>query len=359
MMARDWQVACKECGAALLYSERSRADAAARGQSPPERCVPCRSRHSRAIYRLAVKYLDMEPGIPLPAQGLKTGRLGKLDRPDRPHREHAIAGFTPAAAETFGIQDDEIVALFEALEGVQVAVVVAGTGSGKSTFLPWRLLVPPVPFPEDHFTRYGKIVVTQPRIEASTGIPQYVAQKLHGSIAGPGTDIGYENSKNKDKSDARNKLVYLTEGTLVNMIRRGALHEVSTVVIDEAHERSLHIDLILALLRRELHGLPHLKVLIVSATIDTDTFKNFFEPDFPVHVTTMRSKGIHPVHERWWAGAELPMSSWPAQMPGRAAATVAEILRWMVDGTRPPDIPADVTTTVSRWGVRSVAMPSV
>lgn len=341
-MARDWQVACKECGQALLYSDRSRAEAVARGQSPPERCIKCRSKHSRDISRLAVKYLDMEPGIPLPADGLKAGRLGKLARPDRPHSEREVNGFRPPPPDTFGIQDDEIIKLLGALEGVQVAVIVAGTGSGKSTFLPWRLLVPPAPFPEDHLTRYGKIVVTQPRIEASTGIPQYVAKTLHGSVAGPGTDIGYENSKNKDKSDSRNKLVYLTDGTLVNMIRKGALHEVSTVIIDEAHERSLNIDLILALLRRELHGLPHLKVLIVSATIDTDTFKNFFEPDFPVLVVPMRSKGIHPVHERWWVGSELPVSSWPAQMPGRAAETVADILRWMVDGTRPPGIPGDV-----------------
>jgi hypothetical protein len=56
----------------------------------------------------------------------------------------------------------------------------------------------------------------------------------------------------------------------------------------------------------------------------------------------MRSKGIHPVHERWWAGPELPLASWPAQMPARAASTVAEILRWMIDGTRPADIPEDV-----------------
>ncbi len=341
-MPRDWQVACKECGEPLLYSERSRLDDLARGQSPPERCVKHRVEHSRAISRLAVKYLDMEPGIPLPGTGLKAGRFGKLDRPVRLHEQRRIDGFVPPAADTFGIQDDEIVTLLTEMKTKQVAVVVAGTGSGKSTFLPWRLMVPPAPFPEDHLTRYGKIVVTQPRIEASTGIPQYVAETLHGSTAGPGTDIGYENSKNKDKSDSRNKLVYLTDGTLVNMIRKGALHEVSTVVIDEAHERSLNIDLILALLRRELHSLPHLKVLIVSATIDTDTFRNFFEPDFPVYVTTMRSKGIHPVHERWWAGPELPPASWPAQMPARAVSTVTEILRWMIDGTRPADIPEDV-----------------
>jgi HrpA-like RNA helicase len=280
----------------------------------------------------------MEPGIPLSDSGLKAGRFGRLDLPQRAHGEVGNDKFTPLPPDTFGIQDDEIVSFLEALGDRQVAVVVAGTGSGKSTFLPWRLLVPPAPFPEDHLTRYGQIVVTQPRIEASTGIPQFVAEKLHGSRAGPGTDIGFINSKNKDRSDPRNKLVYLTDGTLVNMIRRGSLHEVSVVMIDEAHERSLNIDLILALLRRELRGLPHLKVLIVSATIDTSVFKDFFEPDFRVLIQPMKSKTIHPVYERWWAGPELPEESWPAEMPTRAAQTVAEILRWMVKGDHPNDI---------------------
>lgn len=341
-MPRDWQVVCKECGNVLLYSDRSRQDAFIRGQSPPERCLECRGRHSRAVSRLAVRYLDLDPGLPVPAGGLKAGRLGRLDRPPRPHRERGTDGFTPAPPDTFGIRDEEIAGLLTELADRQVAVVVAGTGSGKSTFLPWRLLVPPEPFPADHLTRYGKIVVTQPRIEASSGIPEYVAATLHGSMAGPGTDIGYVNSRHKDKSDPRNKLVYVTDGTLVNMIRRGELHEVSVVVIDEAHERSLNIDLILALLRRELPGLPHLKVLIVSATIETSTFTEFFEPEFPVLVSRMRSKVIHEVYERWWAGPDLPVASWPAQMPARAAATVAGLLRWMATGDRPADIPADV-----------------
>ena len=341
-MPRDWQVACKECGATLLYSERSRADAVLRGQSPPERCGPCRAKHSRAISRLAVKYLDMEPGVPVPDSGLKAGRLSRLPRPPRPHSVRETGSFEPPSADEFGIQDEEIVQLLHELGDRQVAVIMAGTGSGKSTYLPWRLLVPPAPFPEDFLTRYGRIVVTQPRIEASTAIPRYVAEKLHASVAGPGTDIGYQNSKNRDQTDPRNKLVYLTDGTLVNMIRRGSLHDVSTVIIDEAHERSLNIDLILALLRRELHGLPHLKVLIVSATIDSDTFRDFFEPDFPVLVKTMRSKGSHPVLDRWYSGPELPLDSWPAQMPARAAQTVIEVLRWMAFDVRPPDVPQAV-----------------
>lgn len=61
-----------------------------------------------------------------------------------------------------------------------------------------------------------------------------------------------------------------------------------------------------------------------------------------VLVSRMRSKVIHEVYERWWAGPELPVASWPAQMPARAASTVVELLRWIATGDRPADIPADV-----------------
>ncbi|MGH1554108.1 hypothetical protein ACRAWF_25730 [Streptomyces sp. L7] len=84
-------------------------------------------------------------GLPVPAGGLKAGRLGRLDRPARPHRERDTDGFVPAPPDTFGIRDEEIAELLTELDSRQVAVVVAGTGSGKSTFLPWRLLVPPEP----------------------------------------------------------------------------------------------------------------------------------------------------------------------------------------------------------------------
>ena len=76
------------------------------------------------------------------------------------------------------------------MESHQVVVVEAPTGSGKSTFLPWRLLAPPAPYASDHVTRHGTIVVTQPRIEATQGIPGYIAENLHGARVGAGLDIG-------------------------------------------------------------------------------------------------------------------------------------------------------------------------
>ncbi|MFG2811630.1 helicase-related protein [Streptomyces massasporeus] len=340
-MSIDWTVTCKDCGNPVPYSDAARAAALERGHSPPERCAACRAAHRRDTSRLGAAYLDLEPGRPVPPGGLKAGRLGRISHPERPHTSH-ITEPAPISEDEFGIKDEHVRSLLEGLRTHQVAIVQAGTGSGKSTFLPWRLLIPPDPFPRDHLTRHGQIVVTQPRIDASTGIPEYVAKRLHGSRAGPGLDIGYRNSKATDKTDAANRLVYLTDGTLVNMIRRGEMHTVSTVVIDEAHERSLNIDLILALLRREMRSLPHLRVLIVSATLDRRTFTDFFAPDYDVLFVEMPSKTLHPVHERWRAGDPIPQKAWPVKMPDEVAQHAVEVLRWMACGHRPADIPDTV-----------------
>nr|BFE56511.1 hypothetical protein GCM10020063_010370 [Dactylosporangium thailandense] len=343
-MIRDWKVACKDCGRLFTYSDQSARDAAVRGESRPERCVECRSKHNRQTSRMGAAYVDLDPGDrPVVAGELKAGRLGRLDRGSRPHRpQHTTA---PTIGEgTFGITDDHIGELLDAMEQHQVVVVEAPTGSGKSTFLPWRLLNPPAPYPGDTVTRHGLIVVTQPRIEATQGIPRYIAGRLHGAAVGAGVDIGYRHSAARDQADSRNRLVYTTDGTLLNMIRRGELHGCSTVIIDEAHERSLNIDLILALLRRELVALPQLRLLIVSATIDTRAFAEFFRPE--IRSTTMRLPGKQgkPVYERWRSAPEIPLNQWAARMPGEVAGTAYEVLRWMASGERPPDVPEDVPT---------------
>src|SRR5207245_792691 len=111
--------------------------------------------------------------------------------------------------------------------------------------------------------------VTQPRIQATARIPMFVAERLHGSSLGPGFDVGYRHS-NMPATDRRNKLVYLTDGTLINWILSGQIGNLSVIMIDEAHERSLNIDLILGLLKAHLPRYPHLKLIVASATIDSE-----------------------------------------------------------------------------------------
>lgn len=340
-MSKTWTVKCKDCGKLVRYSDATRTAAIERGQSAPERCAECRAIHRRQTSRLGASYIDIEPGRTVPDSGLKAGRLGRIVRESRPHQSKTQTA-KPIGDDEFGIKDEHIRDLLTKLETHRVVVVEAGTGSGKSTFLPWRLLVPPEPFERDHLTRHGQIVITQPRIDASSDIPEYVAKRLHASSAGPGMDIGYRNSKAQEKADAANKLVYLTDGTLINMIRRGDLHTISTVVVDEAHERSLNIDLILALLRREMRTLPHLRLLIVSATLKIETFTEFFAPDYEVAHCQMPSKTSYPVYERFRAEEEIPMTAWARRMPEEVASRAHQILRWVALDDRPADIPDDI-----------------
>ena len=109
------------------------------------------------------------------------------------------------------------------------------------------------------------------------------------------------------------------------MIRRGELHGCSVIVIDEAHERSLNIDLILALARRELIALPQLRLLVVSATIEADAFVGFFQPELTATSLPLPGKAGKPVYERWRASPPLPVSLAGARMPGEVAHTATNI----------------------------------
>jgi HrpA-like RNA helicase len=343
-VTRDWRVICKDCGKPFAYSDTSAREAIARGDSRPERCLPCRQRHNRQTARMGAAYLDLDPGTrPVAAGQLKAGRLGRLDRGPRRH-EPAHRPVPATEPGMFGITDDHMRGLLATMAKHQVVVVHAPTGSGKSTFLPWRLLDPPDPYPQDAVTRHGLIVVTQPRIEATQGIPRFLASKLHGASVGAGVDIGFRHSKARDRADLRNRLVFATDGTLLNMIRRGELFSCSTVIIDEAHERSLNIDLILALMRRQLIMLPQLRLLIVSATIDTEAFADFFRPEISADVIPMPGKEGKPVFDRWREAAPIPETQWAARMPGEVAQTAFQVCRWMAAGERPADVPAEVPT---------------
>ena len=139
--------------------------------------------------------------------------------------------------------------------GLQVVVIVGPTGSGKSTYFPYRLVHPPTSYitteivrtaapsdpparqlvcdkngipirfdardvQKDLFHRYGQIVVTQPRIQATRNIPGYIAKAMLGSSLGAGFDIGYQYAKNP-ASDWRSKLRFCTDGSLINWIATG------------------------------------------------------------------------------------------------------------------------------------------
>ncbi len=161
--------------------------------------------------------------------------------------------------------------LKKAINNHQVIIVAGETGSGKTTQLPKICL---------SMGRgiHGQIGHTQPRRLAARTVAARIAEELQVNL---GQDVGYQ-VRFDDKSDATSYIKLMTDGILLNELHHDPLlKKYDTLIIDEAHERSLNIDFILGILHQLLDKRPDLKVIITSATIDPKRFSNYFS-DAPV-----------------------------------------------------------------------------
>ena len=96
-----------------------------------------------------------------------------------------------------------------------------------------------------------------------------------GTGVGAGYPVGYQVSGDRNHDDAC-QLIYVTDGTMINWLREGRLSRIGTVIVDEAHERNTNIDFIMGSLCRDLSKHPHLRVIITSATFNTDFYEEYF-----------------------------------------------------------------------------------
>jgi ATP-dependent RNA helicase HrpA len=177
---------------------------------------------------------------------------------------------------------DEIAA---AIRDHQVVVVAGETGSGKTTQLPKICL-------ELGRGAGGQIGHTQPRRIAARTVAERIAEELGTEL---GTAVGYK-IRFTDKSSDGTQVKVMTDGILLaEMQRDRQLRRYDTLIIDEAHERSLNIDFILGYLKRLLPARPDLKVIITSATIDPERFSKHFG-DAPIVEVSGR---VYPVEVRY------------------------------------------------------------
>ena len=162
-----------------------------------------------------------------------------------------------------GARADEIA---RAIDLHQVVIVCGETGSGKTTQLPKICLAA-------GRGERGLIGHTQPRRIAARAVAARIADELHSEL---GTDVGYKvRFTDHTRPDAFVKL--MTDGILLAETQRDRdLVAYDTLIVDEAHERSLNIDFLLGYLRQLLPRRPDLKVVITSATIDADRFARHF-----------------------------------------------------------------------------------
>lgn len=175
--------------------------------------------------------------------------------------------------------------LLRTIRDNQVVVVAGETGSGKSTQIPKLCL-------ELGRGVEGLIGHTQPRRIAARSIAERVASEIGTTVGGL---VGYTVRFTDEVSD-QTLVKLMTDGILLaEMQRDRELRRYDTIIIDEAHERSLNIDFLLGYLRRLVDRRPDLKVIITSATIDTARFAAHFS-DAPIVEVAGRT---HPVEVRY------------------------------------------------------------
>lgn len=158
--------------------------------------------------------------------------------------------------------------LLDAIEKYQVLVVVGETGSGKTTQIPQYLY-------EAGYCKDGKkIGCTQPRRVAAMSVAKRVADEMGVRL---GYEVGYS-IRFEDCTSPKTIIKYMTDGMLLReFLTEPDLRSYSCLIIDEAHERTLHTDILFGLLKDVALFRPDLKVIISSATLDAEKFQQYMD----------------------------------------------------------------------------------
>ena len=158
--------------------------------------------------------------------------------------------------------------ILKAIGENQVVIIAGATGSGKTTQIPKMCLE----------LGRASIAHTQPRRIAARAVAERIAEELAVEL---GDLVGYQ-VRFTDQAGPNTKVKVMTDGILLNALQRDRqLKQYDTIIIDEAHERSLNIDFLLGYLKQLLPRRPDLKLIITSATIDPESFSKHFS-DAPI-----------------------------------------------------------------------------
>ena len=230
----------------------------------------------------------------------------------RQQREQSVPDITfPDALPVSGRRDE----ISELIRDNQVVILAGETGSGKTTQLPKICL---------QLGRGidGVIGHTQPRRIAARTVASRIADELNTPL---GESVGYQ-VRFSDHSSETSHIKLMTDGILLAEIQHDRyLNKYDTLIIDEAHERSLNIDFLLGYLKQLLPRRPDLKVIITSATIDVDRFSKHFN-DAPVIEVSGRTYPVD-VHYRPTADSDDDLYT-------AITDTVEEILQSEKDSAR-------------------------
>ncbi|KAL9096858.1 MAG: hypothetical protein Q9165_000822 [Trypethelium subeluteriae] len=162
-------------------------------------------------------------------------------------------------------QRDEFLRMYESS---QILVFVGETGSGKTTQIPQFVL-----FDDQPHLHRKMVACTQPRRVAAMSVAQRVATEMDVTL---GEEVGYS-IRFEDKTSPSTMLKYMTDGMLLReAMNDHNLSRYSTIILDEAHERTLATDILMGLLKEIAQRRPDLKIVIMSATLDAEKFQTYF-----------------------------------------------------------------------------------
>ncbi|KAL0283913.1 UNVERIFIED_CONTAM: putative pre-splicing factor ATP-dependent RNA helicase DEAH5 [Sesamum angustifolium] len=156
--------------------------------------------------------------------------------------------------------------LVKACHDNQVLVVIGETGSGKTTQVTQYLA-------EAGYTTKGKIGCTQPRRVAAMSVAKRVAEEIGCRL---GEEVGYA-IRFEDCTSPETVIKYMTDGMLLREILIDEdLSQYSVIMLDEAHERTIHTDVLFGLLKQLVKRRPDLRLIVTSATLDAEKFSGYF-----------------------------------------------------------------------------------
>lgn len=183
--------------------------------------------------------------------------------------------------------------LVESIRNNQFLVIVGETGSGKTTQIVQYIYEEGLNKSKDGIT--SKIIgCTQPRRVAAVSVAKRVSEEVGCEL---GEEVGYS-IRFEDMTSSKTKIKYMTDG----MLQREALNDpdmskYSVIMLDEAHERTIATDVLFSLLKRAAIKNPELKVIVTSATLDSDKFSKYFN-DCPIISIPGRTFPVEILHTR-------------------------------------------------------------
>ncbi|MFN4162884.1 MAG: DEAD/DEAH box helicase, partial [Stenotrophomonas sp.] len=280
MRKRFWELGGSRMGEAMgikTVAEREEADPSALRDDgevrPPARVRTTRTsltrRAAQVDYRSGAKFSDLMPE--------KTEAVSEFAR-SRTLQEQRR--YLPV----FCVRDE----LLEVVADNNVIVIVGETGSGKTTQLTQYLH-------EAGYTKFGMIGCTQPRRVAAMSVAKRVSEEVDCKL---GEEVGYA-IRFEDCTSDKTLIKYMTDGVLLReSLRDPDLEQYAAIVMDEAHERSLHTDVLFGILKQVVARRRDMKLIVTSATLDADKFASFFGsvPIFKIPVRIVPA----------WSSAALP-----------------------------------------------------